>query len=75
VRRDDGQKLESGDIVQIDPAHDPGRFGACLLVVTEVKSWGVQGYVQNAGSEGQAYYRVEFDSIESTGGKAQWVPE
>ena len=61
-----------GDVVQIDPEHDPECFGGSLLIVTEVKSWGVQGYVDIPG-EGQAYYRVAFDKIANTGGKAVWV--
>ena len=66
------RELEVGEIVQIDPASDE-RFGACLMVVTEPKSWGAQGYVKNAGSAGLAFYRCEFKDMEPTGGKAAWV--
>ncbi len=40
------QGVQVGDVVQIDPEHDP-RFGGCLMVVTELKpAWnGLVGYV------------------------------
>lgn len=58
------------DIVQIDPDHDE-RFGACLLVVTDVKSWGVQGYVKIPNA-GDAYYRVAFDKCARVG-SVEWA--
>jgi hypothetical protein len=66
------RELKVGEIVQIDPASDD-RFGGCLMVVSEPKSWGAQGYVQNAGSNAQAYYRCPFENMEPTGGIAPWV--
>ncbi len=68
--------IQVGDIVQISPDVERGVdwFGACLLVVTEAKSWGVQGYVKNAGSAGQAFYRVKWADMEPTGGKVVWAP-
>jgi len=62
--------IEIGDIVQVDPSKEV--FGGCMVVVTEVKSWGIQGYVQSAGVEGQQYIRLIFDDFETTGGKAIW---
>ena len=64
------QKIEVGDIVQVDPSKEV--FGGTMVVVTEVKSWGIQGYVQSAGVEGQAYIRLNFEDFEATGGKAIW---
>lgn len=65
-----------GDVVQIDPAHDP-VFGACFMLVTELKpSWqGLMGFVLiPAHPEGKnAYYRVPIDKV-SLIGTAQWVP-
>lgn len=66
-----GSDMNVGDIVQINPEKE--MFGACMVVVTEVKSWGIQGYVQSAGVEGQQYVRVKFEDFEPTGGKAIWV--
>ncbi len=66
-----------GDVVQISP-FDPSNpmFGGCFMVVTELKSWGVQGYVQALGKDGepggQAYYRAKWDEIEYAG-KAMWM--
>lgn len=59
------------DIVQVNP--EQGDFGGCFVVVTEVKPWGVQGYVQSAGVEGQAYIRLSDGEYENTGGSAIWV--
>lgn len=65
--------IQIHDIVQIDPAVE--MFGGCMMVVTEVKSWGVQGYVQSAGVDGQQYVRRKWSEIEQTGGRAIWVVE
>jgi hypothetical protein len=61
------------DIVQVDPGMEV--FGGCMVVVTEVKNWGVQGYVQSAGVDGQQYIRLKWDQLEATGGKAVWVAQ
>ena len=68
-----GRMLKAGDVVQINPAHDKDGFGGCLLLVTEPKSWGVQGCVR-IPREGDAYYRVAFEYIELVIGSAPWVP-
>ncbi len=65
--------LKINDVVQIDPAHDPEMFGGCLMVVTEVKTWGLQGYVQIPGKKlAQAFYRVA-DGKYAWVGRAVWV--
>jgi hypothetical protein len=66
--------ISVGDVVQIDPSHD-ARFGGCFLLVTEVKSWGVQGFVAvpDKPSAGEAYYRVGFAKIVRIG-RAEWAP-
>lgn len=63
--------VEIGDIVQVNP--DKEMFGACMVVVTEVKSWGIQGYVKSAGVSGQQYIRLKWEDIEPTKGKAVWI--
>jgi hypothetical protein len=54
-------------------------FGGCMLVVTELKGWGVMGYVQALGSGGkmggQAYIRLPWGEFNLTGGKAKWTVE
>lgn len=67
-----------GDIVQINPDFKSKCFAACLLTVTEVKSWGVMGYIQGIGptfdeASGQYYLRPTWEDMEPTGGKAPWI--
>ena len=66
-------KVEVNDIVQVNPEKE--MFGACMVVVTEVKSWGIQGYVQSAGVAGQQYIRLNIGDYDPTGGKAVWVAQ
>jgi hypothetical protein len=63
--------MKVGEIVQVNPSNEV--FGGCMVVVTEVKSWGVQGYVQSAGVPGQQYIRLKHEDYESTGGMAVWM--
>jgi hypothetical protein len=65
--------IEVGDIVQVDPNFE--TFGACMVVVTEIKDWGIQGYVQSADVSGQQYIRLKTEQFEATGGKAIWVAQ
>ena len=60
--------LRPGYVVQISPEGD-GMFAGCFLVVTEVKSWGVQGYVR-IPDRGNAYYRADRENIEFVGESA-----
>jgi hypothetical protein len=70
-------ELSPGAVVQINPdlAANP-MFGACMVTVTEVKGWGVQGYVQALGEGGKggglAYIRLKWEEIEYVG-QAQWI--
>jgi hypothetical protein len=64
--------MKVNDVVQINPEKATNlAFGGCFMIVTEVKSWGVQGYVQAFGTRekigGQAYYRAKFDEIKYVG--------
>lgn len=75
---DAGTELEPGMIVQLSPktCGNP-MFAACLMVVSEPKAFGAQGYVQALGQDGlpggQAYYRARWEEMELTGGVAPWV--
>jgi hypothetical protein len=67
-----------GDIVQLDPDQTKNKmFAGCLMTVTEIKTWGVQGYVQALGENGEpggaAYYRAVTGSYLPTGGSAPWL--
>ena len=70
-------KIEEGDVVQIDPESD-GKFAACLMIVTEIKNWGLKGYVNVPGAivggSGQAHYRVSHDNYVKVG-VAKWLIE
>lgn len=66
-------RVVENDIVQLDPEKtENAAFAGCLMTVTKVREWGVQGYVQNAGTEGQAHYRAAWGTFETTGGQAVW---
>ncbi len=60
-----------GQIAQVSPEYH--MFGGCMVVITEQKDWGIQGYVQSAGIPGQQYIRLKHKDFELTGGKAIWV--
>ncbi len=60
-----------GDIVQLDPGHYPDHlWSAQLLIVEEVKEWGVQGYTKT--SEGLEYMQAETGTFEVVG-RAAWL--
>lgn len=65
----DKKELKVGDIVQINPDHDP-IFGGHLMIVTEPKSFGAQGYCKTF--EGLAFYRCSFEKMEFCG-HAEWI--
>lgn len=72
--------LEPGDVVQLDPEKVGNKaFAGCLLIVTEPKTFGCQGYVQALGEKrdapgGQAYYRPGWEEMEFVG-RAVWIRE
>ena len=73
------QGLTKGQLVQLNPETVKNKmFAACIMVVTEPKSFGAQGYVQGLGENGepggQAYYRATWKEMEIVG-SAEWVSE
>ena len=55
-------------VYQLHPTETKNpMFRACLFVVSEVKPWGAQGYVQSLGEGGleggQAYYRATHEEL------------
>lgn len=71
------RKLKPGWLVQLNPELAGNKmFGGCIMVVTEPKDFGAQGYVQTLGENGeiggQAYYRAGWEEMEFVG-VAQWV--
>lgn len=70
------QKLDIGDLVQLNPDTVSNKMlAACIMVVTEPKTWGAQGYIQCTGENGQfggqAYYRAKWEEMELVG-HAEW---
>jgi hypothetical protein len=67
--------LAANEIIQIAPPH---KWGGCLAVVREVKSWGCQAYVSVPHNDGtppsQAYIRLETEDFERTGAMAIFTP-
>ena len=69
----DGIAVLPGDIVQANPeTSKTSKWGPCLIIVTEVKNWGIQGYT-SVPMGGDAYIRLRWEDIEPTGGRAEWV--
>lgn len=71
------QELKEGLLVQLNPETVANKmFAACIMVVTEPKDFGAQGYVQGLGEGGepggQAYYRAKWEEMELVGA-AEWV--
>ena len=76
-KSENDMETEVHDIVQLDPEKTTNKtFAGRFMVVTEIKEWGVVGYIQplEAGAGG-AYYRAETGTFKGTGGKAVWVLE
>ena len=73
------RELKVGEIVQLVPGETRNEaFSGCLMVVSEPKPWGAQGYVQTLGEArdapgGQAYYRAKWEEMDETGGVAPWL--
>ena len=69
--------LQEGTLVQLNPETVKNKaFSGCIMVVTEPKSFGAQGYVQALGDRstpgGCAYYRATFEEMEVVG-RAEWI--
>jgi hypothetical protein len=72
------QLIKVGQVVQINPECKVNpMFGGCMMIVTELKGWGVMGFVQALGEDmkvgGRAYIRLKWEEIEWVG-TAPWVP-
>lgn len=67
--------LEEGDVLQLNPKLP---FGGMLLVVTDPKQWGAQGYLCSSRSFeatkyiGRTFVRVKFADMEYIG-RLEWL--
>ena len=73
------RELKAGDLVQLNPDTVTNKmFTGCIMVVTEPKPFGAQGYVQALGEDGEAgglaYYRATWEEMELVG-QVEWVAE
>ncbi len=71
--------LQVGMVVQLNPETVKNKmFAGCFMIVTELKSFGAQGFIQVTGEKGepggQAYYRASWDEMEFIG-HAVWSVE
>ncbi len=70
------KELVEGDILQINPEHE--NFGGFLLIVTDPKEWGAQGYLMNWHDfeairyKDRAFLRVTFEQVEYCG-RIAWI--
>jgi hypothetical protein len=71
----DDHVIEKRDVIQISPPH---KWGGCLAVVSEPKSFGCQAYVSIPHNDGtapsSAYIRLNWDEFEWLEVKAIFVP-
>jgi len=68
--------LQVGDVLQLNPDYQDG-WGGKLIVVTEPKPWGCQGYVLEypphaVTFKGRAYIRPTWDKMEYVG-RMTWI--
>lgn len=57
-------KINKDDIVQV--VNEDNNWFPSLVIVSEVKSWGIQGYTY-IPCKGPAFIRLDFDDIEKVG--------
>lgn len=65
------EKIKKNSVVQANELS--GEWTGCLLQVSEVKSWGVQAWIE-IPKNGRAYIRLEFAKIDYVG-EAVMSPE
>jgi hypothetical protein len=58
-------RIKENSIVQVNEKGQGGWIG-CLIQVSEVKSWGIQGYI-HIPTQGDACIRLEWDKVEYIG--------
>lgn len=73
------KELVEGDILQINPENEH-KFAGMLVIVTEPKSWGAQGYLMchynfeavRVLPSQKAFVRVKFEDVEHVG-RVEWI--
>jgi hypothetical protein len=61
---------KEGDVFQITEQHGRGGWIGAFVLATEIKSWGIQGFVaciKNHEEQTSAYIRLRWDEIAYVG--------
>jgi hypothetical protein len=69
-------EAKPGDVFQIAPEHGRDGWVGAFVVATEIKPWGIQGFVHQIVTHtehGRAFIRLKWDEIEYVG-KAVFMP-
>lgn len=64
------ENRQAGDVFQINELHGRNEWIGAFVLATEIKSWGIQGFVhsiQTHNEAGQAYIRLNWDEIDFIG--------
>lgn len=59
-----------GDVFQINENHGRAGWIGAFVLATEIKSWGIQGFVSHIVShneQGHAYIRLKWEEIDRIG--------
>lgn len=59
-----------GDVFQINETHGRAGWVGALVVATEIKSWGIQGFVVHVEThekQGWAFIRLKWDELDYVG--------
>lgn len=74
---DKERSIAAGDLIQVNEDGPPHWF-RCILVVDEVKSWGIQAFCtipgpRDRGTSGDAYMRLKWSEFDELGVKSKFV--
>jgi len=64
--------VKKGDIIQGN--ENAKDWCGCVMIVSEVKSWGVQAFLR-IPFQGDAYIRLPYDAFDELGAEAVMMPE
>lgn len=64
--------INRGGIIQAN--ENAGEWCGCVLIVDEVKDWGVQAFM-HIPMRGDAYIRLKYDQFDDLGAVAVLMPE
>lgn len=74
---DEERSYKPGDVFQINETHGRGGWIGTFVLATEIRSWGIQGFVpllKSHDEQQRAYIRLNWNEIDYIG-FAKLVPE